>query len=60
MNKIGNDTFEMNLQEFRIFFPDLANSLPFELFNDGHYIVRIDTVSHRVEIGYRSDDWFIR
>ena len=43
-------------------FPEIANDLKFSnLFDlsDSNYIVRLDPINFRIEIGYTEDEWII-
>ena len=43
-------------------FPEIANDLNFSTvfdLSDSNYIVRLDTINFRIEIGYTEDAWII-
>lgn len=41
--------------------PFLRSYLPDDVdYDDENYIVRIDNITHRFEIGYPDDEWYIK
>ena len=63
MNQKKNVVYlQMPLPVFVEKFPDIANDLKFSnLFDlsDSNYIVRLDPINFRIEIGYTEDAWLI-
>lgn len=63
MNQKNNVVYlQMPLPLFVEKFPDIANDLKFSnLFDlsDSNYIVRLDPINFRIEIGYTEDAWLI-
>lgn len=63
MSKKKNSLYlQLPLSVFVEKFPEIANDLKFSnLFDlsDSNYIVRIDPINFRIEIGYTEDAWLI-
>ena len=63
MSKKKNAVYlQLPLPVFVEKFPEIANDLNFSnLFDlsDSNYIVRIDPINFRIEIGYTEDAWLI-
>ena len=63
MNQKKNEVYlQIPLPLFVEKFPDIANNLQIsKLFDisDSNYIVRLDPINFRIEIGYTEDAWLI-